>query len=322
MIYTNKGNISLTMAVWLANDDYDRKFDPNVYSATEILNPIRMITLTRQQLKKKQEGTTDIEDVIASRVGNAVHKAVETSWIESRDKAFARLNLPTGMTQRIRVNPDKPEEGCINIYIEQRSEKQIMGITLSGMYDFVIDGLVEDIKTTQTYNWISGSNDEKYAQQGSIYRWLNPEIIIQDYMNVQFLFTDWKQHLAKGSKDYPQAKLKTRKLPLMSIPATEAFIKERLTLILANVDKSQAELPLCTPEELWMNPSVYKWYKSGKVTNRSTKNFDSYNAAVAHAGSVGIIVEQKQKAKRCLYCDASDICLQAAQLRDDNLLDG
>ena len=321
--YTNRGNISLTIAVWLAADDgYDRKFDPIEFSATELLNPVRMIVLKRQMAKNKQKGTTDIEEMVPSRVGHAVHQAAERSWIENRDQAFKNLRIPKSLVERIRVNPDTPgNSDSIDVYIEKRSTREILEMRISGMFDFCIAGIVEDIKTTKTYNWIHGGNDEKYMQQESIYRWLNPEIIIGDYCNIHYLFTDWKAHLGIGAPDYPPSNIMTRKLKLMSLEETEQFIKDKLNEILPYIAKSQQDLPLCNPDELWMANSKWKWYKSGKVTARSTKNFDTYQEASDHSAGVGLITEFKQKAKRCYYCDARMICTQAAQLADDNLLD-
>jgi len=322
-MFTNKENISLTIAVWLAADDgYDHQFDPNVFSATELLQPIRMIVLKRQMAAATLKGEIDIVDLVSSRVGNAVHSAAEISWIENRHKAFNNLDLPQSLRDRIRINPESPgPNDAIDVHIEQRSRKEIMGYIITGKYDFVLAGVVEDIKTTKTYNWIHGGNDEKYGEQLSIYKWLEPELIRADWGNIHFLFTDWKQHLILGNPDYPNSPIKTRKVPLMSIEETESFIRAKLTNIIPYLAKPQHELPLCTREELWQSLPTFKWYKNGQVGPRSTKNFNTYMEAVDQSGGVGLIVEHPAKAKRCNYCDARMICTQAAQLSDDKLLD-
>lgn len=319
MIYTNKENISLTMAVWLAaNDGYDRKFNPKEFSATELLKPIRSIVLTRQLASRQNQGSVDVVDLVASRVGHSVHAAAEISWIEHREQAFKNLDLPKNLIDNLNINPNKPNEDNSNdIYIEQRYTRPIGNYQISGKFDFVVSGVVEDIKTTKTYNWINGSNDKKYAQQGSIYRWIVPQIITEDYCNIHYMFTDWKQHLMHGAPDYPSSPIKTRKLPLMSLEATETFILNIVQKVDSLMNVEQTELPQCTPEELWMNPSTWKWFKGGKVTARSTKNFPSYSEAVTHSGGVGLIVEHKANAKRCLYCEAMPVCTQAAQLQSE-----
>ena len=47
-MYTNRGNISLPIAVWLASDDYDLHFNPKIVSVTELLQPLRSIILIRR----------------------------------------------------------------------------------------------------------------------------------------------------------------------------------------------------------------------------------------------------------------------------------
>jgi hypothetical protein len=105
---------------------------------------------------------------------------------------MTELGIPQHVIDKIRVNPDTPgDDPRFDVYLEQRSKKTVGKWTISGKFDFVHEGRVKDIKTTKTYNWIKGSNDEKYMIQGSIYRWLNPEIITDDFVDIMMIFTDW-----------------------------------------------------------------------------------------------------------------------------------
>jgi hypothetical protein len=278
--------------------------------------------MKRQMAAAKQKGSTDIEEMVSSRLGHAVHKAAEIAWLEKREQAFNNLNLPQTVRDRIRVNPDGPgPEDAIDIYIEQRRTKEIMGYKISGMFDYVMNGVVEDVKTTQTYNWIKGTHDEKYMQQAAIYRWLNPGIITADFCRIHFMFTDWKAHLMLQNPDYPKSRIKTKHMNMMSYEQTEQFIKARLSAIIPWLNKTQELLPLCTKEDLWQDDPVFKWYKNGVVTTKSTKNFPSLSEAMTHSGGAGLVVPHPAKAKRCNYCDARPFCTQAAQLYDNKLLD-
>ena len=252
-MYTNNSNISLPVAVWLAaNDGYDLSYDPKKISATTLLKPVRSVVLERRLQEKNVEGITDIADMVASRVGSAVHTAAEVSWLYHRHVALTNLQIPQKVIDKIRLNPENENEpGIIPIYIEQRSEKTFGDFIVSGKFDFVYEARVRDIKTTKTYNWIHGGNDAKYAIQGSIYRVLNPGIITDDHMEVMFLFTDWSPLKALADKDYPQEICKSRILPLMSVAKTEAYIWERLDAIKAAQSLPESDLPRCTPEELW-----------------------------------------------------------------------
>lgn len=109
----------------------------------------------------------------------------------------------------------------------------------------------------------------------------------------------------------------------MPVEATEAFIRQRLQSLSRYMDSPQEELPDCTAEELWLKPSVFKYYKNPANKTRSTKNFDSYweaNKLYVEDGSVGEVVEVKGEAAFCRYCAAASICNQAKQLMQEGRL--
>ena len=108
----------------------------------------------------------------------------------------------------------------------------------------------------------------------------------------------------------------------MTISETEQFIKDKIRQINKYM-ATPSQLPDCTAEELWMKPSVFKYYKNPEKTDRSTKNFDSYweaNQRMTEDGSVGRIVEVKGEAVFCKYCPACGICPQADRLIQEGRL--
>jgi hypothetical protein len=323
-MYRNDSNIPLTMAVWLAADHgYDLKYDPMVYSATDLLKPIRSLILTREiKNNALPVETTDIADLAPARLGTAVHTAVELAWRESYPEALTAMGFPDTMIARVRINPTDPQKEHVNIYIEQRTAKQIGEFTISGKFDFVIDGRVRDVKTTKTYNWIHGGNNHRYMMQGSIYRWLNPEIILDDYMSVDYAFTDWTPLQAQANKDYPPSRILSKQLELLPIGVTETFVIEKLLEIKHLTGKPQCDMPECTPDELWQLPTKWAFYR--KATNKkATKLYDSVaeaDKANSDIGFTGVVVERKSTPKFCTYCDASSICLQADAFRAAGIL--
>jgi hypothetical protein len=89
---------------------------------------------------------------------------------------MASLGYPQDIIDRVIVNPT-PEDlkpDSIPVYMELRSFKEIDGVRVSGKFDFVAEGKVEDFKSTSTFAWKSGDKVEDYRLQGSIYRWLTP----------------------------------------------------------------------------------------------------------------------------------------------------
>ena len=180
-----------------------------------------------------------------------------------------------------------------------------------------MNGRLSDYKSTSVYSVIFGSNDQKYVLQGSIYRWLSPDIITDDHMDIEFIFTDWSKAKALQQKDYPQNRVMTKTYPLMSLEATEQWLITKLKEIHTYHNADQETLPECTDEELWATPTVFKYYKNPSKLDRSTKNFDTLDAAnarLASEGSVGIINEVKGQVKACTYCNALNVCNQAKQL--------
>jgi hypothetical protein len=317
MPYTNRTNIPLELAVWLAaNDGYDLKRAPHVVSATSLMKPTKSLILgNRVHDSTTEEHTVDVADLVPSRLGTAVHTAAEVAWLYSREAGLTQLGIPSPVIEKLRLNPDTPgDDPEFDVYMEMRSNKAVGKWVISGKFDFVRNGRVKDIKTTRTYNWIKGSNDEKYSIQGSIYRWLNPEIITDDYVDIMMVFTDWSPLKALADKDYPKANILVRTLPLMSIPETERWITNRLAELEKYVNAKQQEMPQCTPDELWMDPPKYAYYKNPKA-QRATKLYDTPQEANAHKAREGIagskVVERKSEPKYCKYCDGRSICLQA-----------
>ena len=315
-MHTNHTNIPFVLAVWLAaNDGYDLKPEPSTISATSLMKSTKSLILSMRLAAQDQEGVVDVSDLIPSRLGTAVHTAVESSWLYSREKGMTQLGIPLHVIEKIRLNPETPgEDPQFDIYMEQRSSKKVGKWTISGKFDIVHEGRVKDIKTTKTYNWIKGSNDEKYMIQGSLYRWLNPTIITDDYVDIMMVFTDWSPYKAMADKSYPQTPIRVRTIPLMTIPATQRWVENRLSEIEGAWNQKQGEMVPCTPDELWMNPPTYAYYKK-PTAQRATKVYD--NAAEAHARKAtdGIpgstVVFRQTNPKFCNYCDARQICMQA-----------
>ena len=195
-MYTNFTNIPFPLAVWLAaNDSYDLKPHPLTISATSFLQSTKSLVLGQQLAAKGQSTTVDIADLIPAAVGSAVHSGAENSWINSRVQGMKSLGMVDHIIRRIKLHPDKPSvDPMLDVYIERRSNRKIGKWTVSGKFDFVHECRVKDIKTTKVYNWIKGSNDEKYRIQGSIYRWLNPTIITDDFIDIMMIFTDWSAY--------------------------------------------------------------------------------------------------------------------------------
>lgn len=310
MQYTNNHKIPLPLAVFLATDHYD--YVPNTFSATSLLKPIRQLVLAKRI--ESSENLVDISDLVSARMGTAIHTAIETVWedTEKRNAALTMLGYSDDVINRIKVNPLTVKKGDIPVYMEIRSFKEINGYTISGKFDFVAEGIVQDFKSTSTYSYLNQSNKDNYALQGSIYRFLNPEIIKKDEMIIHYIFTDWNKVESLKNENYPKTRTISQSIPLLSLEETENFIKNKLDEYSKYKDADEKDIPLCTDTELWRKPTVWKYYAKEDAV-KATKNFDNPAQAYAYweeKGKKGIVKEVKGLVSRCNYCPAALICTQ------------
>jgi hypothetical protein len=232
---------------------------------------------------------------------------------------MSALGFNKFVIDKVVVNPPAGTnlEGKIPVYLEIRSEKKVGKWIISGKFDFVGDGRVEDVKTTSVWSAIMGSKDDDYILQGSLYRWLRPDIITQDTMAIQWIFTDWSGAQARQDPKYPQCRHQERLFILKPIAEVEQFVRRKLALIEQYWDSPEEDIPFCTDEDLWRSEPKFKYYKDPNKTLRSTKNFDDMHSArmrFIEDGAVGMIKEVPGQVKACKYCPGFVLCSQKDQL--------
>jgi hypothetical protein len=318
MRISNNSDISLPIAVWLCFDEYDYQNDENYISATKLMRPLRHLVLPHR-IPEAQRPMPDVQDYIASSLGKAIHDSMEKAWTVGYRSALKKLGYSDDIIEHVRINPEVVEPGTIPIYLEQRAKRQlkVMGktFTIGGKFDMVIEGRVQDYKSTTAYSWVYGGKDDDYRLQGSIYRWLNPEKITEDVIRINFIFTDWQAASAKQNPNYPQSRVAYKDIPLLSIEETEAWIIWKLTQVTKYWGAPENQIPECTDEELWRSSPAFKYYSDPtKTTGRSTRNFDTLVEAnqfwKVDKGGKGIVITVPGEVKRCSYCEAFEICSQ------------
>lgn len=309
--FTNTSSVPLSLAVFLATDDYDH--DTSTISATTLIKPLRQILLGERV--PTGDTAVDLVQMVASRMGSAIHNGIEQAWLHNHASALKSLGYPEKVISKVLINPTEAEltDDCIPIYMEQRAYKKVGRHTVSGKFDFVGDGRVEDFKSTSVYTTINHTNDEKYILQGSIYRWLNPKIITSDQMAIQFIFTDWASARARTEAKYPKQRIQQRILSLMSVAETDRYVVNKLHKIDTFRDAPESEIPVCTDDDLWRSAPVFKYYKNPEKLTRSTKNYDTRQEAMlrlAEEGGKGMVLERPGHVTACKYCNAFSICSQ------------
>lgn len=313
MKITNNTSVPLALAVWAVNDSYDYVDDPKYISVTSLLKPLRQIILQRRV--DMNSVSTDVEDFLARAMGTSIHDSIEKAWIHNHETCLKKLGYDDNLIQRIKINPEEGslKEKDIPIYLEKRKIREIDGWKIGGKFDFVADGLLHDNKSTTTMKWQKGSSDKDYCMQGSIYRWLNPDIIKDDIIRINYVFTDWSKLSAIKDSSYPQHRAMYKDIPLLTYEDTEKYIKDKLSQLDRYMNAPEQDIPECGDEELWRTPTVYKYY-SNPANTRPTKNFETMAEAkryqMMEKKGQGIIKIVPGEPRRCHYCNASSICSQ------------
>jgi len=305
---TNESKITLPIAVWLAHDSYDYDDRKNLISVTSLLKPTRMIVLGRKFTDTSK--TIDVENLIASSMGTALHDSVEFSW-KDRDKAIetlARLGYIEGAAI------------FDNITFEKRSEMVFGDYIISGKFDIVFAGFVQDIKSTTVWAWMNDSNEFEHKFQLSAYKLLNPDIITEDIGYIEYIFTDWSKAEARRNRQYPQSRVATKEVHLFSEEEMVELIERKLHHVTEQMQLNEPEIEYCTDDELWSTKDTWKYYKNPASTRRATKNYDNIDDAHAHFvkdNSKGVVKHFPAEAKRCKYCNFTEICSQYKQLKEE-----
>ena len=322
MKFTNNADIPLALAVWLVDDDYDYvKGIDNYISVTQLLKPTKQVILSRRVPEESR--VADLEDYISRGLGNSFHASIEKAWKHNYKENLTKLGYPESMINKIIINPTKEQlkPDCIPLYFEQRAFRKFKGFTIGGKFDIVAEGIVQDNKSTSVYTWMHRTKEEDYILQGSLYRWLNPEIITEDFIRINYIFTDWQKALAKNNPEYPQHRMMYKDYQLMSLEDTEAWLTGRLNLLSRFQHLSENEIPECTDEELWRSDPVYKYYSDiSKTEGRCTKKFTDAKEAreyLISKNGKGCILTVPGEVKRCLYCDAYSVCKQKDRYFND-----
>jgi hypothetical protein len=293
MQYTNRHNFPQYIADWLIADDYDYTTEPNTFSATTLLKPVKVYWLTE---RNGESLSVDVSDLAASKIGSAVHDSIE------------RIKTP-GVTKEVRLEKTIEVDGAT--------------YTVRGKFDILErnkdnTATLRDIKTTSVWSYILGGKDEDYCQQLSIYRWLAHKesfYSINDIAYVDFFFTDWQSSKAKNDRTYPPRKIRPGyEVQLMSLEETESFIVKKIRQLAKYQNSIEDQLPMCDKKELWATEEKYAVTKH-KAT-KATKLCNSHAEAEQYMKDKnikGYIEHRPFKVKRCKYCSAFPFCKQGKE---------
>ena len=245
MKVTNEDDVSLALAVWLLYDEYDYVDNPKYLSATTLLKPLKQIVM-KHRVDFSNE-SIDVMDFAQASMGTGLHDSIEKAWKLGHKSALKKLGYPDRVVNAVVINPTKEDfdknPDLIPVYIERRGTKNLRGWLIGGKFDIVTEGLLQDFKSTSTYSWVAGSRDDEHKMQGSIYRWIHDDVITEDVIRINYIFTDFVKYMAANNPKYPARRIMHKDIPLLSYERTEAWLNEKLQLIEKYWDAPESEIP-------------------------------------------------------------------------------
>jgi len=256
------------------------------------MQPPRAYALKRQNWDRLE---IDVEDLIASRYGTAIHDSVE------------KVGLA----------------GCKQ---EERLRKSVKNRVVTGKFDILKEvgpkkWQLIDVKSTSVWTFIYGSRDEDYRKQLSIYRWLavQSQYDVAQVARVWFIFTDWSHAKAKLDPDYPQTRIIIKEVELWGDDQTLSYIGGRIDILENTASQDQSEMAKCTDEELWETWAVQK--KGAKRAFKVHKVEVEAKTQLAALSEEYEIVHRPGKVARCRYCTARKFCNQYTELVEAGRID-
>ena len=319
---TNNLGIDNIIATWLASNSYSGRKPGKCISATSLLRSTQQQVLSyRCQNDDNFIEVVDISTLLKSQIGTALHKSIQDTWENEslRENGLLNLGFSVDQINKVKVNPINPNPDDYNLYFEKRVEKEFRGWTITGQFDLVANGSLHDFKSTSTYTYINKTKEQDYILQGSIYRWLNPELITSDVLTIHYIFTDWNKNYTLNSPDYPQHPFVSIKLPLKTLAETELYMAQKINNIETYLESDT--LPECDNKTLMVD-NVWQYFSSPNAL-RASKNFDSVieaNQYLIAKGNKGIIKKKPIEPKGCSYCNCRSVCKQYARFLESGLI--
>jgi hypothetical protein len=281
MKLTNLYNIPQTFVNVLERPTYNK--GKAHLSATQLLNSPKIVALTR---KFEDEIEQDASEMVWSVVGSAIHNFLE----QGKDENHI-------VEQRIHVEHDGWHvTGAIDL----------QEITPEGIH-------VKDYKFTSV--WAAMNEKPEWENQLNIYAWLVEKVkkVPVQSVTIVAMLRDWSRR-DREKEGYPKAPILEIPMTLWTMEEREAYVAKRISLHSAcefSIE-TDADLPDCTPEEMWEKPTVWAVRKKGNV--RAKALYESEALATVALEQYGkdyeIEVRQGERTRCANFCPVSQYCQQ------------
>lgn len=306
MKYTNKNSIP-EMIVRAVKDGqwYSGLGEERFASATELLNPVKIILLTKRH---RDDISVDVVDSLYMLLGSAAHLVLERANLDSaQQKIMSRMREFTEQVESINNPTDdeisdllenivlKKVEGTSIIELAKaiKNDKDIIekrfqyrtksGKLITGGIDHysVKDKCITDYKLTSIWTWIyrnrEGSHIEKYTEQLNIYRlFMEAAGYEVNKLRINLIFRDYSKTEASRERNYPNP-VEVLEIPLLGLDVVEQLVENKIAEIEKYANTFDDNIPICSPSERWQGHDTYAVMKQGNI--KASKVEYSYAAA-------------------------------------------
>lgn len=282
---TNNSNLPQVMVDVAENDTYTPIGDLGV---TTLIDSPRI-----RVLKKHNEYTEDVLDLVWSIFGTAVHSIIERACEKHPDKYESE--------KQVSINVDGT----------------IIGGTLD-LYDKNTKKL-QDFKVTTVWSVVYDDRKRHWSKQLNIYYYmLHKEGYDVDGISIIAILKDWSAAQAnRGGDKYPNKQIVEIPIRQAPIERIEEYIRERVKLHKDQeaiyLEKGEPEMDICTEEDRWAKQTKYAVKKDGRKTAirvlDSMKEADEWIAEKGDPGEKLYIEVRKGEDIRCTqYCPVKEHC--------------
>lgn len=291
MILTNKMKLPEPLVRAIAKSIEKPHNEKGHYSVTTLQTGIRQTILTERHY---DEIETDVSDEIWALFGTAVHSLLERE-AKPEDEAIAEMAL----------NYEIPEG-----IITGKSDLVTLGTDQN-------DPLVEDYKTCKAFAVMFPDTAKRWREQLACYCALldTKGIKVRNGRVLAFL-KDWSPAEAvRRGADYPEKPVVVFrwKYSDKEINAALADMVDKVQNIKSLENTADDELPMCTPEERWTEPTKYAITKIGnqkaaKVCDTMEEALELIKTSDRYKYGCEIVAREGRNVKCHSYCKAAKFC--------------
>jgi hypothetical protein len=276
MRITNKAGLPDAIVWAVLNDRYDA--GESHITVTRLIDAPQVRILARRHWEELEE---DVADRIWALLGQVVHGILE------RAETIALT--------------------------EERLFANIESWRVSGQFDRLVlfpDGTLQDYKLTSVWSVINGGKIEWERQLNCLRLLAHVNGYQVERLQIIAILRDWSKGKARRGENYPAIQVQVLDVPVWSLDEAERYMHERVRL---HQQAEQGQVPECTAEERWEQPTTYAVRRKGRKTAiRVLENQAEAEAMAEEAG--GYVGVRPGRSVRCEeYCPVSRFCPQFAR---------